>query len=378
VPSLGHVKDNPQNGEKESDKKMNKKILSSIMIIAFAVGLLGAGTMAYFNHVLQVGTVTFTAGTVEIALRDGESTQFPVTFLDMKPCYTRTLTFEIKNVGANPVDVYKHLYNFAFDEHGVTAAEGQYYTANDIKSPPGKNDIDTVILYDLWVEVYVPKDPNDLGQGYKLLWHQGIYDETVTIHDLECVWIYLGMLPVDAYMKVIQSYHMWEWTGNWAQSDTMTFDIEVKGEQLKGQLTLENKDTSPNSNYPDGKYLILYNDNNYGTLTYKVTWPKFEYSFTGKAKPSTDYVLIYYSDPWATQTGSTDIGQGTTTAAGDITISGNVDIGSLPKVDDANYPYGAKIWLVLKNDYDFVNHKLTGWHPADYLFETGLIIYTKG
>jgi hypothetical protein len=158
----------------------------------------------------------------------------------------------------------------------------------------------------------------------------------------------------------------------------MSFNIEVKGEQLTGTLQLENKDTSPNSNYPDGKYLILYNDNNYGTLTYKVTWPTFEYSFTGKAKPSTDYVLIYYSDPWTTQTGSTDIGNGTTTAAGDITISGNVDIGSLPKVGDANYPYGAKIWLVLKSDYDFTNHKLTGWTPADYLFETGLITYTKG
>jgi len=370
VPSLGHVKDNPQNGEKESDKTMNKKILASVMIIAFAVGLLGAGTMAYFNHVLQVGTVTFTAGTVEIALRDGESTQFPVTFLDMKPCYTRTLTFEIENVGDNPVDVYKHLYNFTFDENTVTAAEQIWYTAHNIGAE-GKNDIDTVILYDLWVEVYVP----DGAGGHKKLWNQGIYDETVTIHDIESQWIYLGMLPVGAYMKVIQSYHMWEWTENWAQSDTMTFNIEVKGEQLKGQLTLENKDTTGD------KYLILH-DLYSGTLTYNVVGPTFKYSFTGKApKANTPYFLIYYADPWAGDHPGAYLGKNTTDGSGNIAISGSVDTGSLPNVADGNYNYGAKIWLVTGSDYNSgspTTGPMTLWNPANYLFETGLITYTKG
>ena len=342
---------------------MNKKILISILVIAVAAALLGAGTMAYFTHKIQVGQVTFTAGTIEIALMDNKDSEtLTWNFDDMKPCYTSYAKFNIINEGDNPVNVYKHLYNFTFDENGITAAEQQYYTDNNINIADGKNDIDTVILYDLWVKVYVP----DGNNGWKWLWGQGIYDETKTLDQLECKFIYLGMIPVDGYMEVLQSYHMKANTEDWAQSDKMTFNIEVKAEQLKGELTLENKDA-------DGNYLILHDDK-IGKLTYNVMYPTFKYTFTGRAPLiNTEYVLIYYADPWGT-TGAV-IGTGTTDVNGDVTISGDVNLGSLPFIDDANSPYGAKIWFVPSSDYDFTSGCLKAWNPQNYLFETGLIIY---
>jgi hypothetical protein len=47
----------------------------------------------------------------------------------------------------------------------------------------------------------------------------------------------------------------------------------------------------------------------------------------------------------------------------------------LPHPDDANHPDnspaipGAKIWLVLTDDYDDGTNSMTGWQPTKYLFE---------
>jgi hypothetical protein len=155
-------------------------------------------------------------------------------------------------------------------------------------------------------------------------------------------------------------------TEDWAQSDKMTFNIEVKAEQLKGELTLENKDAY-------GNYLILHDDK-IGKLTYNVMYPTFKYTFTGRAPlANTQYSLIYYADPWGT-TGAV-IGNCTTDTNGDFTMSGDVELGDLPFGTDANSPYGAKIWFVPSSDYDFTSGCLKAWNPQNYLFETGLIIY---
>ena len=48
----------------------------------------------------------------------------------------------------------------------------------------------------------------------------------------------------------------------------------------------------------------------------------------------------------------------------------------LPDSADANYPGGARIWLVPSADYDDANCKMIGWNPGAYLFEHNLITYT--
>jgi len=327
-----------------------------IAILATALLLAVSGAVALFSHTVQVGRFQFTAGAVEIEV-DGDMT---VVLNDIKPCYTGYLIFKIKNIGYNPVDLYKHIYNITCDENGITPAERQWY--DTYNNGEAKNDIHRWILYDLWVEVYVDANEDPL-------WWQGIYDETVTVAQIESKWIYLGMLPPGAYMTVKQSYHLSEKTADWAQTDIMAFSVEVQAQQLNGERILENKNST------DDKWLILHDDY-VGTLKYNVIGNSFDYSFNGRApQVSTEYSLIYYLDPW--NTGYILIDQGTTDGNGDITLSGTTDIGSLPQDPDANVPYGAKIWLVLTEDLDDATHKMTAWNPDDYLFETGFIIHRE-
>jgi len=50
---------------------------------------------------------------------------------------------------------------------------------------------------------------------------------------------------------------------------------------------------------------------------------------------------------------------------------------NLPDVNDANYPDGAKLWLVPSTDYDSDTNSMTAWNPEDYLFECNLIRYAR-
>lgn len=330
---------------------MKRKAILAITII-LAIALATSGAIALFSHTIQVGRFKLTAGAVEISIKDGMT----INLDDIKPCYTGYLIFTIVNVGTNPVDIYKHIYNIVCCENGVTPAERQWYKQHNNGEP--KNDIHNWMLYDLWVEVYT-------SDG--LLWYQGIYDETVTVAWVESRWIYLGMLPVGCTMKVIQSYHLRIDTGNWAQTDQMCFSVEVKAEQLNGIRRLENKDAS--------NWLIQQHDPVFGTLTYNVKGNDFEYTFEGQttATIETDYKLIYYLEPWGQTPQYIEIDKGTTDGTGYITLSGTIDIGSLPQPPDTNFDYGAKIWLVLEADCE--DGKMTAWNPDAYLFETGLIIH---
>ena len=53
-----------------------------------------------------------------------------------------------------------------------------------------------------------------------------------------------------------------------------------------------------------------------------------------------------------------------------------MDLGmDFPHPDDANYLDGAKVWLVLSDDYDGATCQMNGWNPTEYLFEYDLISY---
>ena len=78
------------------------------------------------------------------------------------------------------------------------------------------------------------------------------------------------------------------------------------------------------------------------------------------------------------------IGKHSTGTGGNINgQNGNIDLGmDLPDPADANYYYGAKIWLIPSSYYDETTNKVTGW-PAPsvsdpcpgWLYETNLIKY---
>ena len=115
----------------------------------------------------------------------------------------------------------------------------------------------------------------------------------------------------------------------------------------------------------------------WGKMKYNQSGPAFDYVFNGHGlEPDTGYSLIYYADPWPGNNPGAFIASGISNAGGNIHLSGSVDPGmDLPDSSDDNYPNGAKIWLVLSNDYDSGNSKMIGWNPTEYLFEHNLITF---
>jgi hypothetical protein len=125
---------------------------------------------------------------------------------------------------------------------------------------------------------------------------------------------------------------------------------------------------------PSGEWPIV-DDGAWGKLKYNLVGPEFDFVFNGHGlEPNTGYTLIYYADPWP-GTGGCDIASGTSNEGGNIHLADSADIGTIPVVADTND--GAKIWLVLSDDYNADTDRMSGWNPAEYLFENNLITYTK-
>lgn len=106
----------------------------------------------------------------------------------------------------------------------------------------------------------------------------------------------------------------------------------------------------------------------WGKLKYNLEGSTFDFVFNGHGlEADTEYSLIYYADPWPGDNPGALIASGTSNEWSDIHLMGSVELGM-----DLD---GAKIWLVLFDDYDAVECKMTGWNPAEYLFEYDLITY---
>ena len=325
---------------------MKKKILLGIMTVALVTLLAGTGIYAYFSDTEKIGLNTITVGTLDI-----EVTSEPFVLDDIKPCYTLYEEMTIVNVGDNPVSIYKRIANIECTEGELPEPEQQWYDEHPSQAP--KNDIDGVIDVDIFVEIFWGS-----GESYSVTILYGT--EGVSIRNLQNR-IYLGLIPVGGYMVVTESYHMRDSVGNWAQGDLIQFDVEYIGEQLNGELRLENKD-------PDGWYII--DDGKFGDLTYNVMGETFDYTFNGYGLDDIAYSLIYYPDPWP-GTGLIVIDSGTA-SGGTLALAGSADIGSIPIGSDVNP--GAKIWLVPSADVGA--GQMGAWNPTSYLFETALIEYT--
>ena len=117
-----------------------------------------------------------------------------------------------------------------------------------------------------------------------------------------------------------------------------------------------------------------------GVLFYSVIGDVFDYEFDAVGlSPGVGYSLIYYADPWP-GSNSARISAGTSDeVTGDIHLEGSVDLTmSIPVPQDHNCattPAGAKIWLVLSDDYDTEAGKMVNYNPEEWLFETSLIFY---
>jgi len=93
-------------------------------------------------------------------------------------------------------------------------------------------------------------------------------------------------------------------------------------------------------------------------------------------QPKTNYALIYFPDPWPGH-GLICLAAGVSDEGGFLKLKGRAEIDGLPIPSDANYPCGAKIWLVLSDDVDFDNHVMKAWHPESYLFQEALVNFSR-
>lgn len=129
------------------------------------------------------------------------------------------------------------------------------------------------------------------------------------------------------------------------------------------------------------------------TIVEDGAWGKYNYKLSGEGEETgisgvfnghglvagEDYSLIYYPEvapnPWPA--GGYEvvvIGDGTANENGDVHIKGAAAIGSpdeQPTVGDYVGETGDKVWLVLSSD--ITDGVMTGWNPAEYLFEQALI-----
>ena len=122
----------------------------------------------------------------------------------------------------------------------------------------------------------------------------------------------------------------------------------------------------------------IIDDGAWGKMKFNLAGPTFDFVFNGKGlEPDTDYSLIYYADPWPGNNPGALIANGTSNGGGNIHLGGSTELDmDLPHIDDLNNQTGAKIWLVLSDDYDATNCKLTTWaNAAEYLYENNLITY---
>lgn len=284
--------------------------------------------------------------------------------------------FTVTNTGTDPVNVTKEIENVTttdnstnepecIDENGVWVTNdiAPHCASNTDHPWVQKHDIDTVITYDLSVKVSDAQN--------NVVWNQTLNDMDKTVAEKNGQPSFLGMIPAGYHMDVVESYHMASDTTNWAQSDSMSFDILLTGTQLTGTAVLSNKD--PNRPVKDGWFVL---GTETGTLTYGVKDSLFNYSFTGVAPDAgTGYSLVMYEEPFSIPSASSStwprpvviLGSGTSSdGSGNITISGNPDTGNM---------LNAKIWLV--KTVDLTGSALGGWNPTEYLFDTGMIDYYK-
>ncbi len=348
---------------------MNKQILLSLSVIAIVATVVVGGTVALFSDTEKVTANTFAAGTIDIAI-DGENAwATPYTIGDLKPGEVGYINFRINNVGMNPVEISKTLLNIVGDG-GITgytcgnysaSSEPECVAEDDGNAP--NDDVQTQIIYDLSVEVY--------NQANELIWWQAIYEESEA-KSLAYVYgpqggtsVYLGVIPVDGYMMVTQSYHFDYQAGNEYQGDGLTFDMEIVGMQLTGEsgyatVALENKSGEP-------EWDIFLGDGVEGTLDYKTQGPLFDYTFSGLVNIDGNYTLLYVgSTNDYPGVGSVDLGGGAFFNKKTATLSGQVDTGDITD---------GKVWLIPSSSYD--GDVMITWPLADILFEIGLVNYDK-
>ena len=290
---------------------MNKKIILSLSVIGVVAAIAIGGTIAYFSDTETAKANIISAGTIDIAVNDENPWNKTYTdeLKDMKPSQVRYIEFKVENVGTNPARVWKHIGNIVTND-GVNSepecTEGNGTWDNATKTCGGsyaaEYNIDTVIDYDMYVclvggDCAVDNTGKPTGTGWNVIVHPA---DGMTMADIESTWMDLMEwrpankgLEKNEKIIVVQSYHMRADTGNWAQGDTLTYNIDLLAQQMNAPevrsttLLMENKDTS---------WQVIKGDGKWGVLKYDKTTKAF--TFSGYVvDPAIQYKFVHWNDP---------------------------------------------------------------------------------
>jgi len=356
--------------------KSLRRIAASMLVIALAAAMLGLGTWAYF-HDEEANPASVTAGEIDLVVDSENPAVSAMEIADIKPGQWVEKAFELRTPeDSNNGPVWMHFEGVLGSEGDVDfggySSEPEYYAAV-------ANNIYDQITVGLTVNKTVGLTVNEVVLIPA--------DDSVTVADLECMWIPLGFVGPDDDIEVVLSFHMKADAGNEYQGDVCSWDIEwamhQEGMHAPGTadgitpaddawvgLFMENKTGDPDWN-------VITNDGMWGSLLYKYQSDDFEYFFFGHGlEAAVDYSLIYYSDPWP-GTGGALIANGAADASGDLWLVGANDIGTdIPVAADDNFASGGgKIWLVPSIDFDSTAGEMSSWYPTSILYEWNLTNY---
>lgn len=166
-------------------------------------------------------------------------------------------------------------------------------------------------------------------------------------------------------------------TGSWLMDSEFSLGNILSaatsfGPEYAGQYLMENKDSSWN----------IIEDDIFGVLDYDIEAPTFNYQFQGYGlNPTIDFCLIYYADGYPGNNPGAYIDHGVPDSTGYLTFSSSKDLGiSLPEPPDANYPGGAKVWLLPCSQYNQSTRSVIGWgfNSTDWLVDKDTLLkYTR-
>jgi hypothetical protein len=220
-----------------------------MLVIAMALGLVGAGASGAFFSDVETTSSTANSGIIDITLSGDVGATSPIVINDLKPCDTGWINIVVHNTaGGNEGPVYLH---FDVEEglgHDVVCTEPE-----DIVQGCGVNDIANWI----WVDLYI----DDVCI---------VEDGVITLADLDCFWFPAGWLGAGetASMKIDISLHLNADAGNEYQADGVSFTLEVEQRDHnapppENMILLENKD-------PENEWKIIEDDGVWGIAAYQV------------------------------------------------------------------------------------------------------------
>jgi len=390
------------------------KIMKKALLSLFTIGVIGlvvvAVTQSFFSDTETSTGNVLTAGAIDLKIDsectyNGErseqcGTWGPVdltnekffNFFDLKPGDYGENTISL-DLSSNPAHACVIVENMQDDDLGLTEPESE---DGDVSDGPFYGELSSELRFftwadngpeqnscdNVWQEGELPLFSNAEGPASDVLDGRSYYLGKLD-PGKSCIGVYwcYGTMAVGPGNALSCNGAP---VNNVSQTDALTADIRFYVEQYRNnpnfvcplpekRLVLENK-------IPDVWTVI--EDNRSATLTWAGDGPTFDFSSTLIAQgleANTKYSLIYYADPWEGDNPGAFLGTGISNGSGDLTIAGNVNLGfDLPHPSDANYPTGAKIWLVLASDYNSgleLTGPMTGWQPTRYLFETKLIRY---